>query len=138
MFLTKLWYYFFLNPKYYTFIYVILQNLILTVKKCSIIVSHSTHEKGYYYLCIYRTNFSKILFVYYQIHTEMCLKVDKIKETKMYGKYICVLMVIFSILVIFQLYRDMVKTRGKITNKQKKTWINKIKNTKKNVTSSRE
>jgi hypothetical protein len=50
----------------------------------------------------------------------MCLKVDKIKETKMYGKYICVLMVIFSILVIFQLYRDMEKTGGKITNKQKK------------------
>jgi hypothetical protein len=58
----------------------------------------------------------------------MCLKVDKIKETKIYGKYICVLMVIFSILVIFQLYRDMVKTGGK-NHKQKKTWINKIKNT---------
>ena len=42
----------------------------------------------------------------------MCLKVDKIKEAKIYGKYICVLMVIFSILVIFQLYRDMVKTGG--------------------------
>jgi hypothetical protein len=34
-------------------------------------------------------------------------------NTKIYGKYICVLMVIFSILVIFQLYHDMVKTGGK-------------------------
>ena len=42
----------------------------------------------------------------------MCLKVDKIKETKIYGKYICVLMVIFGILVIFQLYSDTVKTGG--------------------------
>ena len=56
----------------------------------------------------------------------MCLKVDKIKETKIYGKYICVLMVIFSILVIFQLYRDMVKTGGRRGNhKQTEKNMNK-------------
>jgi len=54
----------------------------------------------------------------------MCLKVDKIKETKIYGKYICVLMVIFSILVIFQLYRDMVKTEEK-NHKQTEKNMNK-------------
>jgi hypothetical protein len=59
MFLTKLWYYFLKNHKYYKFIYAILQNLILTVKKCSIIVSHSMHKKVLlfmYYVYVFLVN----------------------------------------------------------------------------------